>query len=46
MPGDKSVWKALEQAKKEGLLQEDALQQSCERVLTLILKSETCKDFR
>ncbi|MBQ6542451.1 MAG: glycoside hydrolase family 3 C-terminal domain-containing protein [Lachnospiraceae bacterium] len=45
MPGSKKVRKELETALKEGCLDRDALRRSAGRVLELIFKSETCKDF-
>lgn len=45
MPGNGAVEKALEKALKAGGLDRDALNISAGRVLELIFKSETCKDF-
>ena len=45
MPGKDYVVKALEDALKEGKLNREALDRSCARVLELIFKSDTCKDF-
>lgn len=45
MPGRKDVCKALEQALKDGTLRRDALERSAGRVLELIFRSETCRNF-
>ena len=45
MPGTSSVAKALEKLLKAGKLEREALNLSAGRVLELIFKSETCKDF-
>ncbi len=45
MPGDGNVRKALQKALAEGTLDRDALNTSAARVLELVFKSETCKDF-
>lgn len=45
MPGNKGVQKALMNALGDGTLDADALDRSAGRVLELIFKSETCKDF-
>lgn len=46
MPGDKSVRKALEAARKSGELDCRALDISAARVLELVFKSAACADFR
>ncbi len=45
MPGDGNVRKALQKALAEGTLNPDALNSSATRVLELVFKSATCKDF-
>ena len=46
MPGRKDIVKALEQALRDGGLDRAALDRSAGRVLELIFRSETCKDFQ
>lgn len=46
MPGTTSVSKALENDLKSGKLSREALDLSAGRILEMIFKSETCKDFR
>lgn len=45
MPGDKGVQKNLEEALQNGELNKSALDVSAARVLELVFRSETCKDF-
>ncbi|MBR0417655.1 MAG: glycoside hydrolase family 3 C-terminal domain-containing protein [Erysipelotrichaceae bacterium] len=45
MPGRKDIVKNLENALKDGSLSKEALDRSCARVLALIFKSATCRDF-
>ena len=45
MPGSSAVEKALDQALADGALDRDALTISAGRILELIFRSETCKDF-
>ncbi len=45
MPGTAAVSKKLRQELKEGRLNRDALNLSAGRVLELVLKSDTCKEF-
>lgn len=45
MPGTAAVAKALEKELKSGKLNRSALELSAGRVLELVFKSETCKDF-
>ena len=45
MPGGNNVVKKLLSDLKEGKLDKNALNNSAARVLELIYKSETCKDF-
>ena len=45
MPGSGAVEKALQMALKEGTLKKEALRRSAGRVLELIFRSETCKEF-
>ena len=45
MPGNAAVRKALLTGLKNGTLDRAALDRSAGRVLELIFKSETCKDF-
>ena len=45
MPGTAAVAKKLNEALKDGKLNRDALNVSAGRVLELIFKSETCKNF-
>ncbi len=45
MPGTKDVRKALEQARKDGTLNPDALDRSAARVLTMIFNSATAEGF-
>lgn len=45
MPGGKDVRKALEIDLQNGVLDKRALNASAARVLDLIFKSDTCKDF-
>lgn len=45
MPGNGAVEKALKQALKNGELDQEALNTSAGRVLELIFKSESCKNF-
>ena len=46
MPGNNGVIKKLERDLKDGKLNKEALTKSAGRVLELIFKSETCKDFK
>ena len=45
MPGTSAVVKKLAAAAKEGKLNRDALSLSAGRVLELIFKSDTCKEY-
>lgn len=46
MPGRKDIADTLYQGLKDGSLNKEALDISCARVLELIFKSATCKDFK
>lgn len=45
MPGDNGVQKNLEESLRKGELDKTALEVSAARVLKLVFRSETCKDF-